>query len=357
MLLDGTMDPGSTRRALEVIDRNAHLQAQLVGDILDVSRIITGGLQLDLRPVDLGSVIGAALDAVRPAAEAKKVRLRTHLSASARLTEGDPQRLQQIIWNLLANAVKFTPTGGHIDVELVEAGDSVSIRVQDNGAGIDPGFLPHVFERFRQADGSVSRQHGGLGLGLAIVRHLVELHGGTVRAESQGPGHGSTFTVELPRVDPHPAQGSAGDHEVAAADHPQVSQQAPLVGCRALVVDDEDDARDLIATILTTAGADVRTASSTREALLHVETSRPDVLLADIGMPSADGYTLIREVRTREATSGQHLPAAAVTSYAGDHDRERALAAGFDRHVPKPITPAAIVDAVLSMWSAADARS
>ena len=202
MLLDGTMDERSTRRALEVIDRNAHLQVQLVADILDVSRITTGGLKLDVRPVDLGAVIAAALDSVRPAADAKKIRIRSRLAPSAQLTEGDPQRLQQIVWNLLANAVKFTQAGGVVDVELRDAGkDGVHIHIADDGAGIDAGFLPHVFERFRQADGSVSREHGGLGLGLAIVRHLVELHGGTVRAESPGLGKGSTFTVALPRPD------------------------------------------------------------------------------------------------------------------------------------------------------------
>ena len=199
MLLDGTMDERSTQRALQVIDRNAHLQAKLVGDILDVSRIITGGLRIQPRPVDLGAVIAAALDVVRPAAEAKNVRLRSRIEPSARQTEGDPQRLQQVIWNLLANAVKFTDPGGAIDVELLDGRDSVSVRVQDDGSGIEPAFLAHVFERFRQADGSVTRLHGGLGLGLAIVRHLVELHGGTVAAESPGPGRGSTFTVSLPK--------------------------------------------------------------------------------------------------------------------------------------------------------------
>ena len=206
MLLDGTLDARSSRKALQVIDRNAHLQAQLVADILDVSRIITGGLRLDLQPVDLGSVIGATLDAVRPAADAKQVQLRSRIDTVARLTEGDPQRLQQIVWNLLSNAVKFTPAGGTITIELDDAGDSgIRIRVQDSGAGIEPAFLPHVFERFRQADNSVSRQHGGLGLGLAIVRHLVELHGGTVHADSPGVGKGSVFTIHLPRVDPERA--------------------------------------------------------------------------------------------------------------------------------------------------------
>jgi PAS domain S-box-containing protein len=355
MLLDGTMDERSTRRALQVIDRNAHLQAQLVGDILDVSRIITGGLRLDIRPVDLGSIIGAALDAVQPAAEAKRIRLRPRLAASAQLTEGDPQRLQQIVWNLLANAVKFTQPGGVVDVELTDAGDSgVRIQVRDDGAGIDAAFLPHVFERFRQADGSVSRQHGGLGLGLAIVRHLVELHGGTVAAASAGPGKGSTFTVELPRMDPKRASVALNEHrDVPPIDQSPFNQSTALSGCRVLVVDDDEEARELITTVLTTAGARVQTASSVREALLHLDTSRHDVLLADVGMPDADGYALIREVRRRDAQNGRRLPAATVTAYAGDADRKRALAAGFDRHVSKPISPAAIIDTVLSLYRGA----
>jgi PAS domain S-box-containing protein len=358
MLLDGRMDERTNRRALEVIDRNAHLQVQLVADILDVSRIITGALRLEIQPVDLGSVIGAALDAVRPAADAKRIRIRSRLAASARLTEGDPQRLQQIVWNLLANAVKFTQPGGRVEVEVLDGGDTgVRIRVHDDGAGIDPAFLPHVFERFRQADSSVSREHGGLGLGLAIVRHLAELHGGTVGAESPGLGMGSTFTVELPRMDPDRAPGSSGEHRQATlAGQSQSNEASSLSGCRALVVDDDEDARELIATILTTAGANVQTASSVHEALRCLDASTPDVLLADIGMPGVDGYSLIREVRRREVQSGQHLPSGAITAYAGSHDRERALAAGFDRYVSKPINPPAIVETVLSMCSGADAR-
>ena len=356
MLLDGTMDGRSTKRALEVIDRNAHLQVQLVADILDVSRIITGGLTLDIRPVDVGSVIGAALDSVRPAADAKKIRIRSHLAASARLTDADPQRLQQVVWNLLANAVKFTPPGGIVDLDLADAGgNGVQIRVADNGAGIEPDFLPHVFERFRQADGSVSRQHGGLGLGLAIVRHLVELHGGTVRAESSGPGLGSTFTVVLPRM--HADQVPALDADIGpggAHEAPRVNEGISLAGCSVLVVDDEDDARELLAMILTTAGARVETAASASAALRQLDASQPDVLLADIGMPGGDGYALIREVRKREAHSRQHLPSAAITAYAANLDRDRALAAGFDRHVAKPIDPAAILEAVRSMCHGAD---
>ncbi len=253
----------------------------------------------------------------------------------------------------MANAVKFTPSGGVVDVELFDAGnDGVGIRVADDGEGIDPAFLPHVFERFRQADGSVSRQHGGLGLGLAIVRHLAELHGGTVRAESGGLGKGSTFTIELPRMNPDrtPAADGEAPHLISG-DGSQFNHTVSLEGCRALVVDDDDDARELIATILITAGASVRVAASVREALQSLEESRPDVLLADIGMPGADGYALIREIRTREAQTRQHLPAAAVTAYASSQDRERTLAAGFDQHVSKPIDAAAILEAVRSMCS------
>jgi PAS domain S-box-containing protein len=351
MLLDGTMDGRSTRRALEVIDRNAHLQVQLVADILDVSRIITGGLRLDLQPVDLGVVIGAALDAVRPAADAKKVQLRPRLAGSARVIQGDPQRLQQVVWNLLANAVKFTATGGIVRVELLDAGTwGIRIKVHDDGAGIEADFLPHVFDRFRQADGSVSREHGGLGLGLAIVRHLVELHGGTVHADSPGRGRGSTFTVALPRLEPALVTTGSDEPGRGRATEPAHESQTPtLNGYRVLVVDDQEDARDLMTMILTAAGAQVEVASSVADALRHLDAARPDVLLADIGMPGADGYVLIGEVRKRDTRSGHHLPAAAITAYAAAQDRQRVIAAGFDLHVPKPISRSAIVEAVLSI--------
>ena len=344
MLLDGSLDPASRRRALEVIDRNAQLQVQLVADILDVSRIITGGLRLDLCPLDLAGPIGAALDAVRPAADAKKVQLRSRLQASGAVIQGDAQRLQQIVWNLLANSVKFTGSGGTVTVDLLDAGASLVIRVDDDGAGIDPEFLPFVFDRFRQADGSVSREHGGLGLGLAIVRHLVELHGGTVRAESRGQDRGATFTVQFPKLEvpaltPSPAPpGNGTDVARPPADE--------LRGLRVLVVDDEEDARELTAAMLREAGADVQTAASAAEALRHLDRSRPDALLADIGMPGADGYALIRQIRQRDVDEGRYLPAAAITAYAGDRDRDRALAAGYDVHVPKPVNRGAVVAAV-----------
>lgn len=351
MLLDGSMDERSTRHALEVIDRNAHLQVQLVADILDVSRIITGGLTLDVRPVDLGSVIGAALDSARPAADAKRIRIRVSLAPSARPVEGDPQRLQQIVWNLLTNAVKFTPVDGVIDVQLADAGENgVRLSVADNGEGIDAAFLPHVFERFRQADSSVSRQHGGLGLGLAIVRHLVELHGGTVRAESAGRGQGSTFTVSLPRG------GISTSAAPVAVETPRLEPPAPpraapsLAGCRVLVVDDQADTRELLALCLSAAGATTATAASVQDALRSLDGSPVDVLLTDIGMPGEDGFALIREVRRRETPGGRRIAAAAVTAYASAADRDRAIAAGFDRHLAKPIDPPAVVAAVRAMW-------
>ena len=351
MLLDGTMDARSSRKALQVIDRNARLQAQLVADILDVSRIITGGLRLDLQPVDLGSVIGATLDAVRPAADAKQLQLRSRLDTMARLTEGDPQRLQQIVWNLLSNAVKFTPAGGTITIELDDVGEGgIRLRVGDSGAGIEPAFLPHVFERFRQADNSVSRQHGGLGLGLAIVGHLVELHGGTVHADSPGVGKGSIFTINLPRVDPDRAGPPPTQRRSeVGAGRSRFTDTTLLKSCRTLVVDDDAESRELVAVILASAGAVVKTASSVSEARRHLKDSQFDVLLADIGMPGIDGYAFIREVRESEIGTDRHLPAAAITAYAGDLNRERALAAGFDQHIPKPISPAEVIDAVRSL--------
>jgi signal transduction histidine kinase/integral membrane sensor domain MASE1 len=354
MLLDHAMDERSTRRALEIIDRNANLQVKLVADILDVSRIITGGLRLDLKPLDLGSVVGAALDAVRPAAEARRIRLRSRIAESIPLIEGDPQRVQQIVWNLLANAVKFTPAGGQVSIELYDpGGERVCIRVQDDGDGIDPEFLPHVFERFRQADGSASREHGGLGLGLAIVRHLVELHGGSVAAQSPGRGKGSTFLVELPKTDigmDWYVRRSRPEDDVRVGAEVSSGDVRPLSGCTLLVVEDDEDARELLSTALSAAGASVRTASSVDEALTSVDEQWPDVLLADIGLPGEDGYSLIREMRMREIDR-RPLVAAALTAYAQSRDRERAIAAGFDRHFAKPMDPVKVVEAVRLLWA------
>jgi CheY-like chemotaxis protein len=344
------LDGGTSRRALEIIDRNAQSQVKLVADILEVSRIITGKLRLDIRPVDLGSIIGSVLDGVRPAADAKQIRIRSTLMPSARLTAGDPQRLQQIVWNLVSNAMKFTPQGGTISLELADGGPAlVSIRVTDTGMGISPEFLTHVFERFRQADSSTTRQHGGLGLGLAIVRHLVELHGGTVRAESEGLGKGAAFVVELPKmIDDaaprlEPARTQSVEALAAVGEH-------PLSGCRVLVVEDDDDARELLAALLKQFGADVDTARSVEGALDVLVRIWPDVLISDIGFAERDGYALIREVRTLETRGRARLPAAAVTAYARQEDSDRALAAGFDRYVSKPIQAKTMIETVRELW-------
>ncbi len=350
VLLAGSKDPSAAQQALEAIDRNARLQARLIDDILDVSRIITGGLQLDRQPVDLRSVVAAAVDVVQPAAAARQVQLRPHLTAPNPMTHGDPQRLQQVVWNLLSNAVKFSESGGVVDVALEEAAPGATrIRVTDYGEGIDPGFLPFVFERFRQADGSISRQHGGLGLGLAIVRTLVELHGGTVRAESAGPGKGSTFTVELQSMADAPASGVGDPAQQPVGGEAQPRASASLTNYRVVIVDDDNDGRDALAAILAGAGAMVQTASSVEEVLQLLQIFRPNVLLADIGMPGANGYDLIREVRRRDAQTARYLPAVAVTAYATSADRDRALAAGFDDHVSKPVNPAAIIQTIRSI--------
>ena len=352
LLLEGRMDEQSKHRALEVIDRNAQLQAQLIGDILDVSRIITGGLRLTLRPVDLETVVGSALDAVRPGAEAKNLTLLSRLLASNRLVQGDPQRLQQVVWNLLSNAVKFTPAGGTVTVEIADGSfGEVCVRVRDDGAGIEPEFLPNVFDRFRQADGSVSRQHGGLGLGLAIVRHLVELHGGGVHAESGGPGQGSTFTVTLPKLAEPLSTDTPGPRPIPT----DVGALAPLSGYRLLVVDDHEDTRHLMTAILASAGADVETAASALEALRRLEVSRPTAVLADIGMPGLDGFEFIREIRKRDRKDGGRLAAGAITAYVSDEDRRRVLAAGFDCHVPKPVNARVLIDAVIAICPRASA--
>ena len=346
VLLTGGTDEARSRQGLEAIDRNARLQARLVGDILDVSRIITGGLQLDRQPVDLTAVVAAAVDVVQPAADAKQIQIHTHVTATNPTTHGDAHRLQQVVWNLLSNAVKFSVDGGVVDVTVEDgAPGAVRIRVADHGEGIAAGFLPFVFERFRQADGTISRQHGGLGLGLAIVRTLVELHDGTVDAQSAGPGTGATFTVELTSS---PASAASVDH----ADQParlQDCESASLDNYRVVIVDDDNDGRDALAAVLSSAGAMVQTASSVEEVLQMLQIARPDVLLADIGMPGASGYDLIRELRKRDAKMGRYLPAVAVTAYATGTDRDRALAEGFDDHVSKPVSPAAIIQTVRSV--------
>jgi len=317
------------------------IQTRLIEDLLDVSRIITGRLRLDVRPVDLGAVIRGALDAVLPAAEAKAIRVETKLESVGARFLGDPGRLQQVMWNLLSNAVKFTPTGGRVDVKLETDRAHTRITVSDSGQGISPEFLPHVFERFRQAETFSTRVHGGLGLGLAIVRHLVELHGGTVRASSAGLGCGATFSVTLP--------SRAVDASALSAAPAGTDGLPALDGVRVLVVDDAADTRDLISAVLTSVRADVVVVASSREALDALELAPPDVLVSDIALPEGDGYELIRHVRALAAKRGGDIPAIALTAHARAEDEERALAAGYQLHVTKPVDPTALVTAIASL--------
>ncbi len=345
----GRLDQASQARALETIERNSKLQAQLINDILDVSRIITGKLRLDLRPVELASVIQAAVETVRPTADARNVRLQIILDNGPGSVLGDPDRLQQIIWNLLSNAIKFTPARGSVLTQLARVDSHMEITVSDTGRGIHPDFLPHVFERFRQADSTSSRTHGGLGLGLAIVRHLVEAHGGTVQAESAGDGLGATFTVKLPLMAGYVKQESV-QYSSLAGEPDTVTQPVPaLDGLRILVVDDEPEAQRVLAMMLQPLGAEIKTCNSADEALEEVPRFKPDVIVSDIGMPGEDGYSLIRKVRARSADEGGRIPAIALTAYARSEDRIRALAAGFQAHVPKPVDLTELALAIASL--------
>jgi PAS domain S-box-containing protein len=339
------------RDGLKVIERNARAQAQIVEDLLDMSGIISGKVRLEIRKVDLAAVVEAAINAVRPAAVAKGVELKTDIERQAPAVSGDAHRLQQVFWNLLTNAVKFTPKGGRVSVSLEQTGSHFEVAVADSGEGIDGAFLPHVFERFRQADASTSRRHGGLGLGLSIVKQLVELHGGVINAASDGQGKGSTFTVTLPvmvsRDDS--VEGGEASAERASRALPQGravhSPYANLGGVKILVVDDEPDGRSLIERLLRDCDATVTTAGSAGEAMERVVRERPDVLLSDIGMPKEDGYALIRRVRDLDGEKGR-IPAIAVTAYARAEDRVKAIQAGYQMHLAKPVEGAKLVEAV-----------
>jgi signal transduction histidine kinase/ActR/RegA family two-component response regulator len=344
LLRAGGLSPAQAARALEVIERNASAQTQLIEDLLDISRITSGKLRLQLRAVDLNEVVRAALDVVRPAADAKGVTVHVALDATLDRLTADPDRLQQIVWNFLTNAVKFTPKGGWVRVQVLPVGSHIEVEVSDSGRGIDPAFLPYVFERFRQAESGAARAHGGLGLGLSIVKSLVELHGGTVEARSEGEGRGSTFVVRLPigsaRADD---SGHASARLRANEAAPDFASPPALAGARVLVVDDEPDGRDLIETALSHCGADVATASSVAEALERIDAARFDVLVSDIGMPGEDGYALIRRVRALSPEAGGRTLAVALTAFARGEDRARALAAGYNLHIAKPVEPADLV--------------
>jgi CheY-like chemotaxis protein len=331
-------------RALESIERNARAQARLIEDLLEVSRIVTGKLRLQVRPTDLAMIIDSAVEVIQPAAAAKRITVDADVPIRPAMTTGDPDRLQQVIWNLLSNAVKFTPQGGEVSIAL-RRDDGFTITVNDTGIGIDPEFVAHMFEPFRQADGSTSREHGGLGLGLAIVRQIVELHGGTVAAESAGRGRGARFRVHLPSV--LPENHLTVKLSTAARALPPVAIDARLLeGIRVLVVDDEEDARELLRTTLEGYGATVTTADSAANAVHALETAVPDVLVSDIGMAGEDGFALIRRIRQRGAPLGGLVPAIAVTAYASPTDRLAALGAGFQAHVAKPYEPSEVASLV-----------
>jgi PAS domain S-box-containing protein len=333
LLRSGRLAQDEHNEAVEAIERNARAQAQLIEDLLDMNRIVSGKTGLDIRPVQLEEVIEAALSTVRPSAQAKRIDLRHSVEGVAEPVPADPARLQQIIWNLLSNAVKFTPEGGGIDVSANRNDSRIDVSVRDTGEGIEPDFLPYVFDRFRQADATTTRRHGGLGLGLAIVRHLVELHGGTVRAESAGKGQGSTFTVSLPVV-ARLKEGAAPDRQ--AAPSALASESVDLSGVDMLVVDDEPDATALLQRVLQGHHAGVERACSVDEALAALARKRYDVLITDIGMPGRDGYELIAQLRAAEGNANQRIPAIAATAFAREEDRDRTINAGFQGHVVKP---------------------
>jgi PAS domain S-box-containing protein len=350
MLRSGRMQPDVTAKALDTIERNARAQAQLIEDLLDVSRIITGKFKMDVRPIDPAGFIEAAIESVQPTADAKGIRLIKVIDTGAVSVPGDPVRLQQVVWNLLANALKFTPRGGKVQVNLARVNSHVEIAVSDTGQGIPPEFLPHVFDRFRQAEQKVNRQHGGLGVGLAIVRHLVEMHGGSVAAASDGKDQGSIFTVRLPvspvyQVDPSEGRIHPGAQHLLLS--PQPADRLDHI--KVLVVDDEEDTRDLLKAGLTKCGADVSVSSSAKDALNVLHDWEPDVLISDIGMPVVDGYEFIRQVRSLPSDRGGTIPAVALTAYARIEDRLKALRAGYEMHVPKPVELSELVTVILSL--------
>jgi len=341
LLRTGNLDEKSRARALETIERNAHVEAQLTADILDVARIITGKLRVQMQTVDAGKIVESAVETVRQQAEEKHVALRLAPESGTAAVAADPDRLQQVVGNLLTNAIKFTPEGGEVRVRVVPGAHTVAIEIQDTGEGIDGETLPHVFERFRQG-GAGARRKGGLGLGLAIVRHIVDLHSGHVRADSAGRGRGATFTVELPTLLDRPIP--------AVAAVPGETLTSPrLHGLTVLVVDDQEDARELMRVVLGRCGATVVAAESTAMALEALDRCLPDVILSDLEMPGEDGYSLIRKVRARSPERGGAVPAAALTAYARTEDRVHSLRAGFHRHVPKPVQPDELAEIVASL--------
>jgi len=344
MLRQGSLDKTATANALESIERNARAQAQLVSDLLDISRVITGKLRINARPVDITTSLESALEAIRPAADAKQITIAVDRDPYATVVTGDADRLQQVFWNLLSNAVKFTPRNGRVEIKIARSDSQLGITVNDTGAGITPEFLPFIFDRFTQADTTTARRHAGLGLGLAIVRHIVELHGGTISADSDGVGKGASFKITLPVRPLYREETSTPPAQAAKT----LADEITLDEVRVLVVDDEAETRDLLKIMLTSHGAEVITSSSAGEALARLDHSKPDVLVSDIGMPVLDGYAFIKRVRALDSAN-RDVPAIALTAYARAEDRMRALAAGFQMHVPKPVEASELVMVIASL--------
>ena len=343
MLCDAAVEPERVGHALSVIQRNARAQAQLVEDLLDLSRVITGKLRLEPSPVDLAAVVDAAADVVRPSAHARSIALDVVVEKRPILIFADGDRLQQAVWNLLTNAIKFTPEGGRVDAHVRAVSSVASVTVRDTGRGVDPVFLPHVFDRFRQEDSSTTRTHGGLGLGLALVKSIIQAHGGTVQALSAGSGKGSTFRFDVPMYAASERRLAGGRSDDALAD---------LRGVRVLVVDDAPDERELFAEILSRVGAVVETAESTASALRAVDRMQPDIIVSDIAMPEEDGYVLVRKLRAHVDPRIAKTPAVAVTAHARAEDRQNAFAAGFQRYVSKPVQPKDLVRTVRGLLAA-----
>ncbi len=343
LLLGGKLDPMKSRIALTTIERNAKLQVQLIADLLDVSKILSGKLSLNVTAVDLNTVITAALETVQLAADAKTLQVQTLLPATASIVRGDVVRLQQVVWNLLSNAIKFMPIGGQIEVSLAHVDTQAQIRVKDTGKGISVSFLPYVFDHFRQEDGTTTRHFGGLGLGLAISRQIMELHGGRIWVESLGENQGATFTVELPLLRTPNLIENVADTALASLD------DLPLTNLRVLVVDDEPDSREIVAFVLEQAGAEVIAVGAAIAALQTLQSMHFDILISDIGMPEMDGYAFIQQVRQLQV--GEDILAIALTAYAGEVDQQQAILAGFQTHIPKPVEPEDLVSTVAHLWA------
>lgn len=349
MLRSGLIPGERQDKAIDTIERNATALTQIVEDVLDVSRIVSGKVRLDVQPVELSRVVEHAVDSILPAANAKQIRVQTIVDPGAAPVAGDPGRLQQVMWNLLSNAVKFTPRGGQVQVRVERVDSQVALVVSDSGMGIDPAFLPHLFERFRQADAGTTRERGGLGLGLAITRHLVEMHGGTISAASGGRGTGSTFTVHLPLMIVHPMAATGPRVHPRAASGELKYEIPDLSGLTILAVDDDRDALTMIGEILEVAGARVTGVDSASDALETLKAFRPDVIIADIGMPQIDGFEFIARLRQSPDPAVREVPAAALTAFARSEDRAKALRSGFQIHLAKPIDPAELMAAIAAL--------